>query len=154
VLDGWYLKAAVAVLVLCVGAAARVACEDVRGSGSSIQPAAAQESADLDCDDFATQQEAQATYDADPTDPNGLDADGDGEACEENSGGGAGTNDDGASDDQYDNGGATPSAGPNRPEREDLFESGGTFAVPVEPSPGSGCPPHHPVERRGYCHVR
>ncbi len=40
--------------------------------------------ADLDCIDFATQAEAQATYDADPSDPNGLDADGDGIACETN----------------------------------------------------------------------
>jgi hypothetical protein len=40
--------------------------------------------ADLDCIDFATQAEAQATYDADPSDPNGLDADGDSIACETN----------------------------------------------------------------------
>jgi hypothetical protein len=37
----------------------------------------------LDCADFATQEEAQAEFDADPSDPNGLDADDDGEACEE-----------------------------------------------------------------------
>ncbi len=40
------------------------------------------ELADLDCIDFATQPEAQAVYDEDPTDPNGLDADSDGVACE------------------------------------------------------------------------
>ncbi len=39
---------------------------------------------DLDCADFASQAEAQATFNADPSDPNGLDADGDGIACEEN----------------------------------------------------------------------
>ena len=38
---------------------------------------------DLDCADFASQAEAQATFDADPSDPNGLDADNDGIACEE-----------------------------------------------------------------------
>jgi hypothetical protein len=37
---------------------------------------------DLDCRDFATQEEAQAVYDADPSDPNGLDRDNDGIACE------------------------------------------------------------------------
>jgi len=37
---------------------------------------------DLDCDDFATQEEAQATYNADPSDPHRLDADNDGIACE------------------------------------------------------------------------
>lgn len=46
-------------------------------------PTAPTPSGDLDCADFASQAEAQATFDADPTDPNGLDADGDGIACEE-----------------------------------------------------------------------
>lgn len=43
---------------------------------------------DLDCADFASQAEAQATFDADPSDPNGLDADDDGIACETLAGGG------------------------------------------------------------------
>jgi hypothetical protein len=38
--------------------------------------------ADLDCSDFATQAEAQAALVAAPSDPNGLDADDDGSACE------------------------------------------------------------------------
>jgi len=37
---------------------------------------------DLDCGDFAFQEDAQAVFDADPSDPNGLDADNDGLACE------------------------------------------------------------------------
>jgi hypothetical protein len=37
---------------------------------------------DLDCDDFSSQGEAQATLEDDPSDPHGLDADGDGQACE------------------------------------------------------------------------
>ncbi|MGY1601684.1 excalibur calcium-binding domain-containing protein [Geodermatophilus sp. SYSU D00815] len=37
---------------------------------------------DKDCSDFATQQDAQAVLNADPTDPNDLDADDDGTACE------------------------------------------------------------------------
>jgi hypothetical protein len=37
---------------------------------------------DLSCNDFATQAEAQAVYDADPSDPHGLDVDLDGIACE------------------------------------------------------------------------
>ena len=40
-------------------------------------------SSDLDCTtDFATQEEAQAVLEADPSDPNGLDRDKDGKACE------------------------------------------------------------------------
>ncbi len=37
---------------------------------------------DLTCSDFASQSEAQAAFDADPSDPNGLDLDLDGVACE------------------------------------------------------------------------
>lgn len=46
----------------------------------------------LNCDDFATQQEAQAAYDQDPSDPHGLDGnDNDGIACESLPTGSAGT---------------------------------------------------------------
>src|SRR5215208_950144 len=55
--------------------------------------------ADLDCADFATQQEAQTELARDPTDPHNLDADDDGVACEELSGTG------GADDHQYNAGG-------------------------------------------------
>lgn len=37
--------------------------------------------ADLDCEDFDTQEEAQAVFDDDPSDPNNLDPNGDGIAC-------------------------------------------------------------------------
>jgi hypothetical protein len=40
------------------------------------------QAAELDCVDFATQEEAQAVYDQDPSDPNMLDGDKDGVACE------------------------------------------------------------------------
>jgi Excalibur calcium-binding domain len=43
--------------------------------------------ADLNCSDFATQAEAQTVYNADPTDPNNLDADHDGIPCESRDGG-------------------------------------------------------------------
>ncbi len=45
----------------------------------------------LNCDDFATQEEAQAEFDSDPSDPNGLDADNDGIACEDLPSSGSGT---------------------------------------------------------------
>src|SRR5688500_8165230 len=37
---------------------------------------------DLSCSDFTSQAEAQAAFDADPSDPHGLDLDLDGVACE------------------------------------------------------------------------
>jgi beta-lactamase superfamily II metal-dependent hydrolase len=46
------------------------------------EPAVELPPGDLDCSDFATQQEAQETLDADPSDPYGLDGEGDGIPCE------------------------------------------------------------------------
>jgi hypothetical protein len=48
-------------------------------STGAMSPVAAQ---DLNCSDFDTQQEAQDELEADPSDPNNLDDDNDGEACE------------------------------------------------------------------------
>src|SRR5690349_529314 len=48
--------------------------------GGTTLPAAAQQ--DLDCADFAFQEDAQAVLIADPSDPHGLDPDHDGIACE------------------------------------------------------------------------
>ena len=66
-----------------------IACEDGGGVAQPAAPTTTQydqpetpTQGDLDCIDFASQIEAQATYDADPSDPNGLDADDDGIACE------------------------------------------------------------------------
>lgn len=68
-------------------------------------PSLEAQSGDLDCSDFDTQAQAQAVYDQDPSDPNRLDADNDGEACEDSLGdedNGDGST--GASEDQYDSG--------------------------------------------------
>lgn len=46
-------------------------------------PALATHSGDLDCDDFSSQADAQAHLDAHPSDPDNLDPDGDGVACEQ-----------------------------------------------------------------------
>ncbi len=72
---------------------------------------------DLDCSDFATQAEAQAEFDADPSDPNRLDADNDSLACEDLPGGdGTSVGDDAAapapeSPNTEDDDGAAPATG-------------------------------------------
>ena len=66
------------VLVFEAGFTARIIYHEIT---DPITPALAQQ--DLDCDDFATAAEAQAELQRDPTDPNNLDADNDGVACEE-----------------------------------------------------------------------
>ncbi len=72
------------------------------GFGLGISSAAAQ--GDLDCKDFSSQEDAQANLDANPSDPNGLDRDNDGQACDTfnyggGGGGSGGGSDDGATDD-------------------------------------------------------
>lgn len=67
-------------------------------------PAMAQSGADggFNCIDFATQEDAQAFFNQDTSDPEGLDADDDGEACEDSglpSGGMTEDDDDGLTDD-------------------------------------------------------
>lgn len=59
---------------------------------------------DLNCSDFDTQEEAQDVFDDDPTDPNGLDGDNDGVACESLPSGGSNgsTDDSGASEESDD----------------------------------------------------
>lgn len=54
--------------------------------------------ADFNCGDFDTQDEAQAVLDEDPSDPHGLDRDGDGVACESLPSGSSANAGDGASD--------------------------------------------------------
>jgi hypothetical protein len=63
--------------------------EDDGGSGGG--------NGDLDCADFANREQAQAVFDRDPSDPNRLDADNDGVACETYPYGDGS----GAADDQY-----------------------------------------------------
>ncbi|QIN82047.1 hypothetical protein GBA63_04870 [Rubrobacter tropicus] len=66
----WLLRGAVVVLVLGAGVGARVAYEKVTVAGPHFATAQAQESNDLY--DFDTQEEAQAVYDQDTSDPYGL----------------------------------------------------------------------------------
>ena len=54
----------------------------VAASVLAASPTVAATGADYDCPDFQTQSQAQAVYDQDPSDPNRLDADNDGIACD------------------------------------------------------------------------
>ena len=81
-------------------------------------PAFAASSDDYDCSDFQTQSQAQAVYDQDPSDPNGLDREGDGIACE--TAGGSGVSSSAPRD-----GVATGAGGTAGVESKDLFAYGG-----------------------------
>jgi len=62
-----------------------VACESLPSAPASASPLPTPDSTpmgDLDCSDFATQEEAKAVLEEDPSDPNYLDGEGDGVPCE------------------------------------------------------------------------
>ena len=134
-----------AVLILMVGVVGRITYERV----VNTTPAYAQ--ADLyDCSDFTTQEEAQAIFDQDTSDPYGLDEDDpspdDGIACEALPSS-TDNGDDGASQQQYDN---DDGSGVVRPG--DLIDSGASGPGPVLTLPDGSCLPDYPVKRNGYCY--
>ncbi|HEV2092956.1 MAG TPA: hypothetical protein VGR18_07300 [Rubrobacter sp.] len=155
-----------AVLVLVVGVVGRITWEQVANPST---PALAQED-QFDCASFGSQESAQAELERDPSDPNNLDPNGDGQACEDYSyGATGGTNsspaptttsspapsstdkgdDAGASQDQYD----TDDGSTDRPRRNrDLMKSGGPTHGPVLTLPDGSCLPEYPIKRNGYCY--
>jgi hypothetical protein len=86
---------------------------------------------DLDCADFDSPAEAQEAYEDDPSDPNGLDANADGEACED-SFGGASASPEGA---QYEG-----------RQYEKQTQHRPTDGASVPPISESNCPSSHPVK--------
>lgn len=177
--------AVAAVLVLRLGWEILVQAEDARPlvSASTVAqktPGDDVESGDLVCEDFDTQEEAQDELDADPSLADALDANDDGEACEEEFGGSPSGSPDGGQ--PGGNGGAGASAGglttgapkaspaapktpppapkttppgPNPPPIRDegeLMKAGGSSSGPVPVMPGGGCPEEFSEERGGACY--
>src|ERR671916_220562 len=81
------MRTSISSLVLVLGIAALLLAPDVAsaepgppdGAGRSVIQSA--QTDDFDCEDFETQEEAQAVLDEDPADPNNLDPNRDGVAC-------------------------------------------------------------------------
>src|SRR3712207_9083112 len=95
------LRLLLAALVLASGFTLRVAWEEL---ANPTTPAYAQED-QYDCASFGSQKSAQAELERDLSDPNNLDPDADGQACDDyNYGGGGGSTATAtsAADDQYD----------------------------------------------------
>ncbi|MGW5362400.1 excalibur calcium-binding domain-containing protein [Actinopolymorpha pittospori] len=68
---------------------------------------------DYNCGDFQTQEEAQRVYDQDPSDPNGLDQDNDGIACEDLPSGSSSDSGDNTGDDSGDDTGGDDGNAPS-----------------------------------------
>jgi len=110
-------------------------CEKGSKPPSRSQPAPAPTGgADLDCSDFASQAQAQAELMSDPSDPNGLDADYDGQACETSSFSGGG-------------GSATSSPQPSASASAGAAGGGGGGSAP--PISENKCLPGYPIKGNG-----
>ena len=139
-----------ALLMLLVGAVGRITYEQVVNTGT---PAYAQED-QFDCASFGSQESAQAELERDPSDPNNLDPDGNGRACEDYSYGTtsspapAATDDDtGASQDRSNDDDGSDAVRPG-----DLMKSGGPNHGPILTMPNGSCLPEYPIKRNGYCY--
>ena len=134
------LRLVVVGLVLAAGFVARITYEQMVFLST---PAVAQTD-QYDCASFGSQESAQAELDRDPRDPNNLDPDGNGQACDDYPYGTSGINSASPSSD------SSPS--PQPPQNDNLFDSGGPANGPVPLMPDGGCPVEFPVEHNGLCY--
>jgi hypothetical protein len=149
-------------LVLAAGFVLRVTYEQTLYPS---KPAVAQAD-QYDCASFGSQQSAQVELDSDPSDPNNLDSDGNGRACD---GYAYGTNGSVASNTVSPSSDSPSSASsssasssstasssasppPKPQETHDLFDSGGPTNGPVPLMADGGCPAEFPVKHNGLCH--
>ena len=154
-------KLVVVALVLVAGFVLRATYEQLV---YPVKPAAAQAD-QYDCASFGSQEAAQATLDSDPSDPNNLDSDGNGRACDDYPYGTGGSV---AASSVTPSTAAPSSASPGRPsssgasskasaaprpqKTHNLFASGGPTNGPVPLMADGGCPVEFPVKHNGLCH--
>jgi hypothetical protein len=143
-------------LVLLAGFVLRVSYEQIV---SPSEPAVAQAD-QYDCASFGSQESAQAELERDPSDPNNLDSDGNGRACDDYPYGTSGS--------VAASSVAPSSAPPTRPSRSgtssstsapprpqqthNLFDSGGPTNGPVPLMADGGCPAEFPEKHNALCH--
>ena len=147
------LRMFIVALVLAGGFALRTAWEEL---ADPTTPAFAQTD-QYDCQSFGSQQSAQAELERDLSDPNDLDPDADGIACEEYDYGGAGGSPTAtasaaaAAQDKY----LTAASEQYQKDlgSDDLFDAGGPAAGPVPPMPDGSCPPEFPTKQNRACYT-
>jgi hypothetical protein len=144
------LRLLVVGLVLLAGLVSRVTYEQLF---HSLDIAEAQ-SDQYDCASFGSQQSAQAELERDPSDPNDLDPDGNGRACD----------DDYSASTSNTTTQSSPSpstASPSSPSRSskprpqgdrNLLAAGGPTNGPAPLMPDGGCPPEFPTKHKNLCY--
>ena len=145
------LRMFIVALVLVSGFTLRLTWEQM-----TTTQALAQEDDLYDCPSFGSQESAQAELERDLSDPNDLDPDADGIACEEYDYGGGGgsptaTASAAAAQDKY----LTAASEQYQKDlgSDDLFDAGGPAAGPVPPMPDGSCPPEFPTKQNRACYT-
>jgi hypothetical protein len=145
------LRIVVVVLVLVAGFTLRASWEELAHPDTAAQ---AQE--DLyDCQSFGSQESAQAELERIPSDPYGLDPDGNGIACEEHFGtstSGASASPSGSVSASESASSASASASASAQPTDGLFDAGGAANGPVPLMPDGSCPSEFPVKQNGACY--
>ena len=152
------LRMFIVALVLLSGFTLRIAWEEL---ADPTTPAFAQTD-QYDCQSFGSQESAQAELERDMSDPNNLDPDADGIACEEYDYGGGGSSSPTAtaSPSSFSSQELTtsPTAAKVQYQQDlgskNLFNAGGPAGGPAPPLPDGGCPPEFPTKHNGACYTR
>jgi hypothetical protein len=150
------LKLLVVGLVLLAGLVSRVTYEQL------IHPRehAAAQSSQYDCASFGSQQSAQAELERDPSDPNALDSDGNGRACDDydySAGTTNATTTNATTPSRPSPSSPSPSSAPPssvpRPQGDqNLLDAGGPTNGPAPLMPDGTCPPEFPTKHQDLCY--
>jgi hypothetical protein len=144
------LKLLIVGFVLASGLTLRLSWEELADPST---PAYAQTD-QYDCASFGSQESAQAELERDPSDPSNLDADNDGQACEDYDYGVGGGNTASPTSTASPPSTATPTSAADDQYNGSLFNAGGPADGPVPLMPGGSCPAEFPAERGGACYPR
>src|SRR5215203_6284698 len=150
------LRLLVVGLVLLAGLVSRVTYEQL------IHPSehAAAQSSQYDCASFGSQQSAQAELERDPSDPNDLDSDGNGRACDDydyiasttNNTINSTTTQSSPSPSTTSPSSPSPSSKPRPQGNRNLLNAGGPTNGPAPLMPDGTCPPEFPTKHKNLCY--
>jgi hypothetical protein len=147
------LRLLVVGLVLLAGLISRVTYEQLIHPRA---PAAAQ-SNQYDCASFGSQQSAQAELERNPSDPNDLDPDGNGRACDDYDYSASTTTQSSPSpgtttQSSTSSSSPSPSSKPRPQGDRNLLDAGGPTKGPVPLMPDGSCPPEFPTKHKNLCY--
>jgi hypothetical protein len=145
------LRLLVVGLVLLAGLVSRVTYEQL------IHPRerAAAQSNQYDCASFGSQQSAQAELERDPSDPNDLDPDGNGRACDDYDYSASTTNtttNSTTTQSTISPSSPSPSSKPRPQGDRYLLNAGGPTNGPAPLMPDGTCPPEFPTKHKNLCY--